>query len=167
MITKLDNKYLVLNWDNVNNYLNNSEKRKLNMMIEKIGFQRAKESKIHKNYVLVSETMPMFTDVTQMVLNYINNIKPLPVDGRTTLEIQADIEEAVEDALLEERADVKKKDSMKTIKPAIIVQPLMGDNSPGIEPVLTEGKTKTNVKVQKKSTKPKVAPGAGNGKDKS
>ena len=75
MKTKLDDKYLVIKWDDINAFLNNSEKRKLNMMIEKIHFNRAKDGKIHKKFTVVSESMDCFDMVTNDVINEINGIK--------------------------------------------------------------------------------------------
>lgn len=92
MITKLDNKYLVLNWENINKYLNNSEMRSLDMIIKKISVGRARDGKDEKNYVLVSNTMPMFNDTTQFVLDYINGEDYCPI---TENSIQKRITEAV------------------------------------------------------------------------
>jgi len=92
MITKLDNKYLILNWESINKYLNNSEMRSLDMIIKKISIGRARDGKIVKKYVVVSETFPIFKDTTQLILDYINDKNYTPV---TEDMIQKRINEAV------------------------------------------------------------------------
>lgn len=76
MIKELENKYLVLKWDDIGKYLNNSETRKLAMVIEKIEVNRLKEGKrTNKKFVVVSETMKNFEYITNLVLNEVNGIK--------------------------------------------------------------------------------------------
>jgi hypothetical protein len=78
MITKLDNKYLVCKWDDINKYLNNSEKRRLSMIIDKISVNRHKDGKAEKNFAVVSESMDIYSDVVDKVLNEINGVKAAP-----------------------------------------------------------------------------------------
>lgn len=96
MITELEDKYLVLKWDDVNEYLNNTETRRLAMMLEKVSIQRAKHGKDpDKKYVIVSDKMPMFKDIEQLVLDYINS--------NTYTTIQEYIDQAVELVIQKER----------------------------------------------------------------
>ena len=116
MIKQLDNKYLVLNWDNINDYLNNSEKRSLNMMIEKVAAQRIRDMKeSHKAYVVVSETMECFDSVTNEVLNEINGIKPLVDIELNMPEVPKESEE-VKEAVRVAKAVIKAAPKKKTVK---------------------------------------------------
>ena len=101
MQTELDNKYLVLKWDDINNVLNNSETRKLAMMLKKIGLARAKESKVvDKEYVIVSENSPAYEETYQATIDWINGV---PYESTN-----AKIYKAVEAALIAEREKIKK-----------------------------------------------------------
>lgn len=111
MQTELDNKYLVLKWGDINNVLNNSETRKLAMMLKKISIARAKEDKKDRNYVVVSDSLPMYAEVSQTVLDLIN--------GAPYETTNAKIYRAVEASLIAER------EKMKTIIPhhRVVIEP--------------------------------------------
>ena len=101
MQTELDNKYLVLKWDDINNILNSSETRKLAMMLKKIAFARAKEGKVvNKEYVIVSENSPIYDETYQATIDWINGISYESTNAK--------IYKAVEAALIAEREKIKK-----------------------------------------------------------
>ena len=72
-----ENEYLVVNWDDIINYLNNSEKRSLAMMIKKVDMQRAKEGKDVRDYAVMHKALvtikpdkvapKMYKDTTEAV----------------------------------------------------------------------------------------------------
>ena len=75
MKDKLDDKYLVLKRSDIEKYIDNASKRKLNMIVDKIASERGKHGKVQlKNYAVVSETMDIFDGVTKSILNAINGV---------------------------------------------------------------------------------------------
>jgi len=117
MQTELDNKYLVLKWDDINNTLNNSETRKLAMMLKKISIARAKDDKGERDYVVVSDSLPMYEEVYQTVLDLIN--------GAPYETTNAKVYKAVEASLLAEREKIKSL--IPTKKVVIIPDPEQPD----------------------------------------
>lgn len=55
-IKELDNKYLVLKWDDINNYLPPERKQELNEMIGLITHARATKGKLPQSYVVLNQS---------------------------------------------------------------------------------------------------------------
>lgn len=73
MITRLDDKYIVLKRSDVEDALHNEEYRDFLMYLDFISLHRLSQGRTPSGYVVVSEVMKCFNDVYNTVLKEIND----------------------------------------------------------------------------------------------
>lgn len=73
MTFKKENKYLVLKWKDINQYLSNAERDGLRRIVTRISIKRQDDGKRNNSYIVVNEEEPYSSLVWELVRTEVEN----------------------------------------------------------------------------------------------